>query len=98
LICLFIFIAAAILYVIENEAQPQVFSSIPAALWWAVVSVTTIGYGDIVPVTTIGKVVSGCLAFVGVALIAIPTSIIAGGFIEATTRERTVGIRQEESK
>lgn len=89
LICLFIFISAAILYVLENEVQPQIFSSIPASLWWAVISVTTIGYGDIVPMTTIGKVVSGCLAFVGVALIAIPTSIIAGGFIEATTQERT---------
>lgn len=95
LICLFIFISAAILYVIENEAQPQIFSSIPASLWWAVISVTTIGYGDIVPMTTIGKVVSGCLAFVGVALIAIPTSIIAGGFIEATTRERSDEVKQK---
>ncbi len=84
LICLFIFISAALLYMLESEAQPEIFSSIPASLWWAVISVTTIGYGDIVPVTTIGKVVSGFLAFVGVALIAIPTSIIAGGFIEAT--------------
>ncbi|MBI5889313.1 MAG: ion transporter [Nitrosomonadales bacterium] len=95
LICLYIFISAVILYVIENEAQPQVFSSIPASLWWAVVSITTIGYGDIVPVTTLGKVVSGLLVFVGVALIAIPTSIIAGGFIEATTREKAEEIRRE---
>lgn len=85
LVGLFIFISAAILYALESDAQPQIFSSIPASLWWAVISVTTIGYGDIVPITTIGKVVSGFLAFVGVSLIAIPTSIIAGGFIEATT-------------
>lgn len=84
LIGLFIFISAAILYALESDAQPQIFSSIPASLWWAVISVTTIGYGDIVPITTTGKVVSGFLAFVGVSLIAIPTSIIAGGFIEAT--------------
>lgn len=86
-ICIFTFVSASILYMLENEAQPQIFSSIPASLWWAVVSVTTIGYGDIVPVTTVGKAVSGLLAFAGVALIAIPTSIIAGGFIEATSRE-----------
>lgn len=88
LISLFIFISAAILYALESDTQPQIFSSIPASLWWAVISVTTIGYGDIVPITTTGKVVSGFLAFVGVALIAIPTSIIAGGFIEATTRDK----------
>jgi voltage-gated potassium channel len=88
LICLFIFISASLLFVIENDTQPEVFSSIPASLWWAVVSVTTIGYGDIVPMTTLGKVISGCLAFVGVALIAIPTSIIAGGFIEATASHK----------
>lgn len=89
LIGLFIFISAAILYTLESETQPQTFSSIPASLWWAVISVTTIGYGDIVPTTTLGKVVSGCMAFIGVALIAIPTSIIAGGFIEATTRQKS---------
>lgn len=87
-ICIFTFVSASLLYILENEAQPEIFSSIPASLWWAVVSVTTIGYGDIVPVTTAGKAISGLLAFVGIALIAIPTSIIAGGFIEASTRER----------
>lgn len=88
LICLFIFVSAALLFAVENDAQPEVFSSIPASLWWAVVSVTTIGYGDIVPMTTLGKVISGFLAFIGIALIAIPTSIIAGGFIEATTSRK----------
>ena len=87
LILFFIFISACILYTIENESQPEVFSSIPASLWWSVISVTTIGYGDIVPHTDLGKAVSGMLAFVGVVLIAIPTSIIAGGFIEATTKK-----------
>lgn len=85
LILLFVFISGSLLFILEHDAQPQVFSSIPASLWWSVVSVTTIGYGDIVPTTTIGKFVSGLLAFAGVALIAIPTSIIAGGFIEATS-------------
>jgi voltage-gated potassium channel len=87
LISIFIFISACLLYAIEGESQPDVFSSIPASLWWSVISVTTIGYGDIVPHTDLGKIVSGLLAFVGVALIAIPTSIIAGGFIEATTKK-----------
>jgi voltage-gated potassium channel len=85
LIAIFVFLSASLLYILENAAQPTVFSSIPASIWWAVISVTTIGYGDIVPVTTGGKIVSGLLAFAGVGLIAIPTSIIAGGFIEATT-------------
>jgi voltage-gated potassium channel len=91
LIFIFVFLSAAVLYMLEGDVQPSVFSSIPASIWWAVISVTTIGYGDIVPVTTAGKVVSGLLAFVGVALIAIPTSIIAGGFIEATASKKQNG-------
>lgn len=84
LISLFIFVAGVILYALENEAQPDVFSSIPASLWWAVVTITTIGYGDIVPLTAAGKIVNGLMAFIGIVLIAIPTSIIVGGFMEAT--------------
>lgn len=93
-ICLFIFISAVILYMLENDAQPGVFSSIPASLWWAVVTVTTIGYGDIIPVTTAGKIVNGIMAFIGIILIAIPTSIIAGGFIEAAKEARPDATRQ----
>jgi voltage-gated potassium channel len=86
LVFLFIFISGVILYALENEAQPEVFSSIPASLWWAVVTVTTIGYGDIIPVTAAGKIFNGLMAFIGIILIAIPTSIIVGGFMEATAK------------
>lgn len=85
LVGLFIFISGVILYALENEAQPEVFSSIPASLWWAVVTITTIGYGDIIPITAAGKVVNSLMAFIGIVLIAIPTSIIVGGFMEATS-------------
>jgi len=75
-------IASSIIYYIEHPAQPEVFSSIPASIWWGVVTMTTLGYGDMVPITALGKVFGGFISILGVALFSLPTGILASGFIE----------------
>ncbi len=75
-------ISASLMYMIEGEAQPNAFSSIPAAMWWAVETLTTVGYGDLVPVTALGKVVGGVVSIVGVAALALFTSLITVSFLD----------------
>lgn len=75
-------ITASFMYYAENEAQPEKFSSIPAAMWWSIVALSTTGYGDIVPVTTMGKILGGITALLGVATIALPVGILSSGFIQ----------------
>ncbi len=70
--------AATALYWIEGDIQPDKFGSVPRSMWWAVVTMTTIGYGDVFPITPGGKVAAGTLAIVGVGLIALPAGIMAG--------------------
>jgi voltage-gated potassium channel len=75
-------IASSVMYYLESPAQPRVFSSIPATLWWGITTITSIGYGDIYPVTILGKVFGGIIAISGIAIIALPTGILASGFAE----------------
>lgn len=75
-------IASSLIYYIEHPAQPEAFSSIPAAMWWGVVTMTTLGYGDVYPVTALGKLFGGFIAILGVALFSLPTGILASGFIK----------------
>jgi voltage-gated potassium channel len=82
LISFLIIIAASLLYFAEHNAQPQVFSSIPATLWWAVVTVTSVGYGDMVPITLTGKILTGIVTLFGLAVFALPAGIITAGFLE----------------
>lgn len=82
-----IIIAASLMYTLESEAQPEVFGNILHSLWWAVVTMTTVGYGDVTPVTVIGKVVATFIMLIGVALVALPTAILAARFSEEL-RER----------
>ncbi len=80
--------SAALLYAAENGAQPDSFSSIPASLWWAVCTLTTVGYGDVYPVTAIGKLLASIISIVGVGFVALPAGILAGGFSEALSERR----------
>lgn len=74
---------SSLIYYVERGAQPQTFGSIPEALWWAVVTVTTVGYGDAYPVTFFGKVLGGMVALLGTGIGAIPAGLLASGFSEA---------------
>jgi predicted RNA-binding Zn-ribbon protein involved in translation (DUF1610 family) len=66
----------------RNEAQPDKFSSIPATMWWGISTLTTVGYGDIVPITGWGKFLGGIFAMAGVGLLALPAGILSSGFFE----------------
>ena len=81
-------VASTIMYFIEHEAQPQVFSSIPSTMWWAIVTLTTVGYGDVYPVTPFGKMLSGTIALLGIGLFALPAGILASGFSEELSRRK----------
>lgn len=79
-------LAAAGMYAAEHDVQPEAFGSIPRAMWWAVVTLTTVGYGDVVPVTWWGHFFSGVIVILGVGLAALPAGIIAGGFTRELER------------
>jgi voltage-gated potassium channel len=82
LIMFLIIIASCLVYFAEHPVQPDKFESIPATIWWAVVSLTTVGYGDLIPITTLGKVFSSIILLAGVGLLALPAGIITSGFLE----------------
>lgn len=80
--------AGSLMYGAEGEIQPDKFGSIPRAMWWAIITLTTIGYGDAYPITPVGKVLAGFIAIMGVMLIALPTGLFAASFTEAMERQR----------
>jgi len=75
-------ISASLMYFAEHDAQPQRFSSIPAAMWWAVETLSTVGYGDFTPVTPLGRMLAGVVAILGIGMFAIPTGILGAAFLE----------------
>jgi len=79
-------VASCFMYVLEREAQPEVFGSIPQALWWGIVTVGSVGYGDMIPVTPLGKLFNGFVIILGVATFAIPAGLLASGFAEEFRR------------
>ncbi|MGE5503970.1 MAG: ion transporter [Actinomycetota bacterium] len=74
--------ASSLMYLFEHPAQPHVFKDIPTSMWWAVVTLTTLGYGDMVPVTPLGRILGGMTAVLGVGMIALPAGVLASGFSE----------------
>ena len=84
LMAVFVYLASSLLYQIEHARQPQVFSSIPATFWWAVVTFNTIGYGDMVPLTPAGQFVAGLVSVFGVGVFALPTAIVIAAIIESS--------------
>ena len=78
--------ASSGIYFLERHAQPEVFGSIPSAAWWALATLTTVGYGDVVPVTAMGRVFGGLIMIFGLGMFALPIGIIATGFSHEANR------------
>lgn len=75
-------------YMVEHRAQPEAFGSIPAAMWWAIVTLTTVGYGDVSPITPLGKVFGGLVTVIGIGVAALPAGILASGLNDHLHRRR----------
>jgi len=90
---LLLIIASSMMYFAENRVQPENFSSIPATMWWAVATLTTVGYGDVYPVTQIGKLIASVIAILGIGMFALPTGILGAGFVEEIDRQRQKSIQ-----
>jgi voltage-gated potassium channel len=82
-----IIISSSLVYFAEHLAQPDVFTSIPQTIWWSIITLTTVGYGDMVPITIAGKVFTSIILIAGVALLALPAGIITAGFLEETRKQ-----------
>lgn len=80
--------ASSGIYLVEQDAQPEQFGSIPAAMWWAVATLTTVGYGDVTPITIWGKVFGACITIVGVGMVALPAGILASAFSDELRQRR----------
>lgn len=82
MIAMMLLFSSSLMYVVETEAQPDKFPDIPSAMWWGVATLTTVGYGDIFPITPLGKILGGFIAFLGIGIFALPTGILASGFAD----------------
>lgn len=81
-------LSSTLVHLFEAEAQPEAFGSIPRAMWWSLATLTTVGYGDVVPITFMGRVFAGLTAIFGIGLIAMPTGILASAFSDAIQNSR----------
>jgi len=82
-------VASSLMYEAEYNAQPDKFSSIPAAMWWGIVTLATVGYGDLYPITPMGKLIGSIVVVLGIALFALPTGIFASGFVEEMEKKKS---------
>ena len=83
-----ILIASTLMYWAESDAQPDKFGSIPRTMWWAIVTMTTVGYGDVYPITPVGKFLSGMVSVAAIGLIALPTGIVAAAMSDVMQRRK----------
>jgi len=74
-------LASAMMYYAEHHAQPEAFGSIPESMWWSIITLTTVGYGDVSPVTPLGKFMAGVIAVMGIGMFALPAGILGSGFL-----------------
>ncbi len=85
-----LYLAAVGIYHFEHEAQPEAFSSIPESLWWAVTTLTTVGYGDMYPITTGGRIFTAVVMLIGISVVAVPVGLITAGLTETQSADQTV--------
>lgn len=89
IVTIMLLLSSSVMYYLEHKAQPEVFTSIPASLWWGIVTLTTVGYGDATPVTEVGRIVGGLIALLGVGVAALPAGIMASGLHQAVVQGRS---------
>lgn len=82
-------ISSTLMYYAETEAQPEKFNSIGDAMWWGVATLTTVGYGDVYPITGLGKFLSGIIALIGIGFVALPTGIISSAFVDKIQKTKS---------
>ena len=92
IIVMLIIASSLCMYSLEHEAQPEVFKNAFSGIWWSVSTLLTVGYGDIYPVTVLGKMFSIIITFLGVGMVAIPTGILSAGFVEQYSLLRSLQI------
>lgn len=81
-------LSSTLMFYVENEAQPDKFENIGQSLWWSVATLTTVGYGDIYPITALGKIISSIIAIIGIGVLALPTGIISSAFINRLEKDK----------
>ncbi|MEL7534456.1 MAG: potassium channel family protein [Bacteroidota bacterium] len=91
-------LASTLMYYLEGDVQPEAFPNIIATFWWAIATLTTVGYGDVFPVTGWGQLVSGIIALLGIGLVALPTGIISAAFVEKLDEAKLEKQRQQLSQ
>lgn len=83
-----IFLSAAGIWFFEHEAQPEVFTSIPHSFWWAIATLTTVGYGDVYPITLGGRIFTFCILMIGLGIVAVPAGLIATALTESRRKDK----------
>jgi voltage-gated potassium channel len=87
-LAMLVVMAASLIYFAENDAQPEKFPDIPTTMWWAVVTLTTVGYGDVYPVTAAGRLFASLIAVLGIGMVALPAGIIGSSFVEELQKRK----------
>jgi voltage-gated potassium channel len=96
---LLLLLSSSMMYYVETDIQPEAFPNIIASFWWGVATLTTVGYGDVYPITGIGKLLSGVIAILGIGLVALPTGIISSGFMEEMNeKKKAKDVKEDEKK
>lgn len=90
LLVVLLVVSSTCMYYLEHEAQPETFSSIPATMWWGIITLTTIGYGDMTPVTAGGRVFGGFIAVLGIGMFALPAGLLGAAFVAEINRKSSV--------
>lgn len=88
ILCVLLISVSSGIYLIEHKVQPEAFGTIPDAMWWAMATLTTVGYGDVTPITALGKFFGGCVTLIGMGMVALPAGILASGFSEQVNRHK----------
>lgn len=88
ILLLLLVLASSLMYYAEREAQPEAFSSIPATMWWAIVTLTTVGYGDVFPITGWGRMLASVITILGIGMFALPTGILGAAFVDQLRKQK----------